>query len=44
MHSMSTMYNKDVTIVLLINDEEKITGMLTFSGILRKLVTFTYNS
>ena len=44
MHSMSTMYHKDVTVLLLVNKNEEITGILTFSGILRKLVTFTYSS
>jgi predicted transcriptional regulator len=44
MHSMSTMYNKDVSLLLLLNEKEEITGMLTFSGILRRLVTFTYDS
>ena len=43
MHSMSTMYHKDVSILLLLDEKENITSMLTFSGILRRLVTFTYD-
>lgn len=41
MHSMDTLYQNDVSMLILLDDEHKITGMVTFSDVLRRLVNFT---
>lgn len=41
MHSMDTLYQKDVSMLILVNEEKQISGMVTFTDVLRRLVSFT---
>lgn len=40
-HSMSTLYQNDVSILILINKDNQVSGMITFTDVLRRLVNFT---
>ncbi len=39
-HSMDTLYQNDVSMLVLLDDNKKITGMVTFTDILHRLVNF----
>lgn len=41
MHSMDTLYQNDVSMLVLVNKDGKISGMVTFTDVLRRLVSFT---
>ena len=41
MHSMGTLYQNDVSMLILLDENEEITGMVTFTDVLRRLVSFT---
>ncbi|RAP46999.1 MAG: hypothetical protein BZ135_02860 [Methanosphaera sp. rholeuAM6] len=40
-HSMNTLYQKDVSMLILLNDNNELSGMVTFTDVLRSLVSFT---
>lgn len=40
-HSMDTLYQNDVSMLILLNDENQISGMVTLNDVLRRLVSFT---
>lgn len=41
MHSMSTLYQNDVSLLILVNENNQISGMVTFTDVLRRLLSFT---
>ena len=41
MHSMGMLYQKDVSMLILLDENSEISGMVTFTDVLRRLVSFT---
>ena len=40
MHSMDTLYQNDVSMLILLNDNNEVSGMVTFTDVLRRLISF----
>ena len=40
-HSMDTLYQKNVSMLILLNEKNEISGMVTFTDVLRSLISFT---
>jgi predicted transcriptional regulator len=40
-HSMNTLYQNDVSMLILVNENNEISGMVTFTDVLNKLISFT---